>query len=149
MIRQPVSFPTIRVYRHHNRREYALMELATVDPGHYVAWGQLITLSRDDALTRTYDVVIGSLRSFPTRDGSDKSRRLKLSNYPPLQLAYELITVRLLPSEELELIPHRRSAGGYERIDALAVVRSAFMEPAEFLNLVDSVFFSSGDERIR
>jgi hypothetical protein len=73
VIKHPESIPSIRVYRDPDTTTYLFMELAEVDPGHYVGYGQLQSMTRGDIEKRGLDFVIKSLETFFDRDGKKEA----------------------------------------------------------------------------
>jgi hypothetical protein len=116
------------------------MELAGVDAGHYVAWGELIQFDLHEAENKLRDYVTNSLNRFWTRDGRDQSGRLDLRRYPALHREFQLVSIRSLLENTFEAIPHERTAIGYQRRDDYRVTFSSEIAPLEFFAIIDRLF---------
>lgn len=132
--------PRIDVYRSDDGMRYEFMDMALVYPGHYVAWGELRTMSRGEASQDALDCVLNSLREFGNRDGRDKSRRLKLPGREPLHFHRDLVAIKALSPTSLELMPYRRGQVQHERLVHERLLISMPLSPPKFFDKLEEAF---------
>jgi hypothetical protein len=136
----PQMLPTIWVYRTKDSREYLFLEFAAAGAGSYVAWGNLCTMDRQNAETGSLAFVLGSLHAFTSRDGSDKSKRLNFLSQKVQANKYDSVSVRLLPTGLLEIIPQRQRGDQYDLLDDHCITFDPVSPREGFVVTLDRAF---------
>jgi hypothetical protein len=136
----PATLPTVRIYRNQSTTDFCIMQLAKVEEGHLVGWGNLIHINRDVASVQLPKFIIDSLNTFGDRDGRITSGRLKLKGQRPLHLDFELISVKKLSSNSLELNGYARRSEGYEPLDGMKQIIESDTASVALLSRLDALF---------
>lgn len=122
MTYEPIkSTPRVRVYRTPDKGQYIFMELAEVDPGHCVAYGELRKMEPAEAQANAMTFVVNSVLTFFSRDGLDKNRRLNIKPHAALISVCDLLDVELVSESALGLIPYRRGEVQNTRLKDLQI----------------------------
>lgn len=102
-------------------------------------------MGRGEAVAEGRDFVVRSLREFPSRDGRDRSRRLKMKGREPLYRHHDLVAVEMLSPTVLRLVPYRRGETQHERLSQMASTVTVDMPAREFLVMLDAVLQTGRD----
>lgn len=132
------NVPLVCVFRSADRKQYLFMEMAQVNSGSYVSWGELRIMTHEEASREARSFVIQSLRTFKERNGQHKHGRLKLKGYGRLLPEYDLVDIKLISPTLLELIPTRRSPAAHERLGDLRSTLALDVPADEFLAQLDA-----------
>lgn len=136
----PATLPTVRVYRDLLTNNFCIMQLAKVEEGHLVGWGNLIYINREIASVQLPKLIIESLDTFGDRDGKVASGRLKLKGQCPLHLDFELVSVKKNSYKMLELSGYARRSEGYEPLDGIKQIIKSDATSVAFMSQLDALF---------
>jgi len=132
--------PMVRVYRTGSGTDSMFMEMARVDPGHYVAWSELRVMDRKSFQEQAKEFVEGSLRSFASRNGNAKRGRLKWKGPAPFKLKYDLVEICQVSASLLELVPLRRGELQYKTLAESTISIPTDSTPNDFAAALDEAF---------
>jgi hypothetical protein len=96
-------------------------------------------MHRKEADSLGRDFIIESLRSFASRDGNDKSKRLKFDGLELPRSGYELVIVRELSPALFEVISHHWTGSQYKRVGPAVTIKGD-LPAGQFMLAIDEAF---------
>jgi len=133
--------PAVRIYRADDASQYLVVELASVDAGHYVAWGTLHQVSAEQMSRDGWGLVLHSLRSFRGRNGNDPGGRLRMRFDKPLNQTHDPVVVELLvETDVIAVTPLTRGNPQSKRLDDQTITCGADGSAAEFWDALQRAF---------